>query len=473
MLTEWLRRYEAGDETIKRCVLLSGPSGIGKTSSVICILEELGYWVYEFNASDVRTKSQIEESLFNLIHVKHIKTTKPLAIVMDEIDGMSGGVKGGLSEIMHYINPDRGKGNRKAEEKEKRVKLPPFICICNNAGERKLMDFNKDCLCITFKKPTDLDVRELMDRVCDLEGIKLDASAKDIVIDYSDGDFRRLLNYLQSIDSLIVNHEQILDASNIEECNYVIGEKSMDIGLEESVRYVLSGSKLTTNDCLRVYTNHKSQFVCSMYENYGYILANKNELEAIDKVKKMAVVMNDIAWSDMIDKIMHKNQLWYLHTVHGLLSCYLPVTELRCEKPVLNTSSSRSKFNQQKNNEKDIYSLSSKMKSTTGSVDAHILSELVLHYMVDDPTTKDHNGITNYDKGIRMMKSYNLDNRHVKTLIKIDRLTQHPKFNHKTTNMIKDSLPVKKNDEEPKFRTITCDGDIGGGSSEGGVETDD
>ena len=53
--------------------LLSGPPGIGKTSSARIICAALGYEVIEMNASDVRNKSAIENSIKDLSTNKSLK----------------------------------------------------------------------------------------------------------------------------------------------------------------------------------------------------------------------------------------------------------------------------------------------------------------------------------------------------------------------------------------------------------------
>lgn len=441
-LCGWLDQYKRGDSDIKRCVLISGPSGVGKTSGAICVLESYGFKVEEFNASDVRTKSQIEESLYNLVRVKKMWTDRPIAIVMDEIDGIQGGKKkGGLSEIIRYINPNRGKGNRKKQNQEQGVPLPPMICICNNILERKLSDFRKDCLELMFKKP-DMDcLTMLLNKVCKLEKLNLDDDAKELVVEYAQGDYRRLLNYLQSVDNLVVDSDVVLGIEEIEQCNNILGEKTLNLDLEESVRFALMEQKLTTKDYLRIYSSHKSQLVCSMYENYISIILGKKYLKPLEKLDKLNRVMDDIAYSDMIDKIMHKNQLWYLHKVHGLLSCYLPSNELKCKEkeiPFLNTSSSRSKFNQIRNSDKDRNVLSSKLKSQTGEVKIHLVSQMVLNDLLVNQTPE------KLDRAIEMMQSYGMDYTYIKSLIKIDRLSVYPKFSGpKLDNVLKLRLPIK------------------------------
>jgi len=56
---------DAPKPNAKAC-LLSGPPGIGKTSSAKIICEQLGYRVVETNASDVRNKAGIEMRISSL-----------------------------------------------------------------------------------------------------------------------------------------------------------------------------------------------------------------------------------------------------------------------------------------------------------------------------------------------------------------------------------------------------------------------
>ena len=46
-----------------KSVLISGPPGIGKTSSCRIICKNLGYEVHEMNASDCRNKLSIEQGI--------------------------------------------------------------------------------------------------------------------------------------------------------------------------------------------------------------------------------------------------------------------------------------------------------------------------------------------------------------------------------------------------------------------------
>lgn len=437
-ICNWLDEYGKKNESIKRCLLLVGDSGVGKSSAAEVILKEYGYDIVEFNASGVRTKAYLEEVFYDLMHVRRVNQKKPIAIIMDEIDSMSGGDKGGLGQLLHYINPNRGKGNIKKENMVKPISIPPIICICNNAGEKKLLDFNKDGLIINFEEPKNEDLLCLLKIICKKEQIKLTNAARDLIIDYAQKDFRRMVHYLQSLDSLIADHNTVLDVENIEQCNLIISEKTVDLGLDETVVYALT-NYIEPAEALRVYSNHKSQFICSIYENFPHFILSRRDLSGLDKIKLMNNVMGDITTADMIDKTMHKNQLWYLHKIHGILSCYLPTKKLHCDNPVLNSVSSRSRFNQQKNNEKDIYHLSSKLKSYTGTIDVQQLSNLILHFLLQN----------DIDKVIMLLINYNVNPKDLKTILKIDRFTEHSKITAKMMSNIEEKFELMRPKNKP------------------------
>jgi Cdc6-like AAA superfamily ATPase len=54
------------------------------------------------------------------------KKKKPIAIIMDEIDGMNSGDKGGINALIKLIRPKKTKKQRNEE-----VANSPIICISN------------------------------------------------------------------------------------------------------------------------------------------------------------------------------------------------------------------------------------------------------------------------------------------------------------------------------------------------------
>jgi len=90
------------DLTFKRGIYVYGSPGSGKTEFVMNLLREMNYDIIKFDAGDIRNKNIIDTITKNNMSDKSVislltKKTKKIAIVMDEIDGMNNGDKGGIN----------------------------------------------------------------------------------------------------------------------------------------------------------------------------------------------------------------------------------------------------------------------------------------------------------------------------------------------------------------------------------------
>ena len=66
------------------------------------------------------------------------------ALIMDEVDGMSGGDRGGVSDLIDSIKSSR----------------VPIICICNDRYSQKLKSLLNHVLPLNYRKPTKQQVCE-------------------------------------------------------------------------------------------------------------------------------------------------------------------------------------------------------------------------------------------------------------------------------------------------------------------------
>ena len=86
----------------KKGIYVYGDHGTGKTIFVTNILKELDYDIIKYDAGDIRNTSVIEDITKHNMSDKNImslfnKKIKKIAIIMDEIDGMNNGDKGGIN----------------------------------------------------------------------------------------------------------------------------------------------------------------------------------------------------------------------------------------------------------------------------------------------------------------------------------------------------------------------------------------
>ncbi len=128
--------------------LLVGPPGIGKTTLVHRIMKKIGYTLCEFNASHTRTGIAFRKTILPLLKHGGVKewlrdgTPERMAVLLDEMDGLSGGEKGGLSELLGFLREWRkGDGSH------------PLILICNNLHGRPMEQIRRICTTMILQPP--------------------------------------------------------------------------------------------------------------------------------------------------------------------------------------------------------------------------------------------------------------------------------------------------------------------------------
>lgn len=122
-------------------VLLYGSPGVGKTTLTYRLFHKNGLKVVEFNASHTRSGTSFRKTILPLLCeggvLEQMNTGKKggIGVLLDEIDGLSSGEKGGLSELTAYLRAwtPANPGN-------------PLILISNSLENRSLLTISKLCL---------------------------------------------------------------------------------------------------------------------------------------------------------------------------------------------------------------------------------------------------------------------------------------------------------------------------------------
>ncbi|KAI0672750.1 P-loop containing nucleoside triphosphate hydrolase protein [Trametes maxima] len=193
-LDEWRRPKE-------KLLLLSGPPGLGKTTLAHIVAQHAGYEVFEINASDARSADVVDERIRPALESgAKVGSTKPNLVVIDEIDGATGGSdsSGGFIHKLIQLTQDKAKKkSKKGGPQTSRPLLRPVICICNDLYAASLSKLRPHARIVRFSRPQDTHVVRRLREICEREGMKADARALATLVGVAQGDFRGCLNTLQ------------------------------------------------------------------------------------------------------------------------------------------------------------------------------------------------------------------------------------------------------------------------------------
>ena len=190
------------DLLVKRGIYIYGNPGAGKTFFVKKIMKDIDYDSIVYDASDVRNKSIIESitkynmsdrNIINLFYNKH----QPISVIMDEIDGMNNGDKGGINSLIKLIRPKKTK-----KQKLEDITYNPIICIGNYHIDKKIKELMKVCHVIELKTPTKTQIKDILNKIMP----NIDNKILNNVITYIQGDLRKI----ESLYKIYINNNNLL-----------------------------------------------------------------------------------------------------------------------------------------------------------------------------------------------------------------------------------------------------------------------
>jgi hypothetical protein len=292
----------------KKGIYVYGDPGSGKTCFVTNILKELGYDIIKYDAGDIRNTSVIEDITKHNMSDKNImslfnKNIRKIAIIMDEIDGMNNGDKGGINTLIKLIRPKKTK-KQKLEE----VTINPIICIGNYRVDKKIKELMKVCNIVELKTPTTTQIHQIVEKIIPLSDIKIQNSISTFV----QGDLRKLNN----IYHIYKNKTDIFNCENIQELFQI---KSYN-----------DDTKKITNKLINNYHpiyEHNNIMNETERTSVG-LLWHENIIDVIDKMDKSISIpfyinqLDNICFADYIDRITFQKQIWQFNEMSSLIKTF-------------------------------------------------------------------------------------------------------------------------------------------------------
>ena len=299
------------DITIKRGIYIYGNPGSGKTDFIVNLLREQNYDIIKYDAGDIRNKSIIDTITKHNMSDKNImsmfeKKVKKIVIVMDEIDAMNSGDKSGINSLIKLIRPKKTK-----KQKMEEVTFNPIICIGNYQINKKIKELIKVCHTFELKTPTNDQISCLLKDM----NLKFDKTLKHTIISFIQGDLRKLGSIYQM--SMANNKESSILQNDI--IKTIFQQKSYNDDSKKITQQLINNNYPIEQHKVLMNETDRTTVALLWHENIIDVLGKYDKDVSIPFYQ---TVLDNICFSDYIDRITFQNQAWQFNEMSSLIKTF-------------------------------------------------------------------------------------------------------------------------------------------------------
>ena len=309
-LIECLNNFEENKKNVltKRGMYVYGSPGTGKTRFVEKVLKKLNYDIIKYDAGDVRNKTIVDQITKHNMSDKNVlslfqKKTKKIAIIMDELDGMNSGDKGGINTLIKLIRPKKTKKQKKED-----TTMIPIICIGNYHIDKKIKEMIKICETVELKNPTPTQIKNIINILMP----KLEEELKEKMVVFIQGDLRKL----KSTYDIYKNQESILKNQLIQN---MFQQKNYNEDVKDIIKKLLNNSYKLNEHMELMNETDRTSVGLLFHENIIDVL---EELPKKDTIPFYNNILNNICFADYIDRITFQKQIWIFNEMSSLVKTF-------------------------------------------------------------------------------------------------------------------------------------------------------
>lgn len=271
IIKEWIKNYKTCPEKSKKVLLITGPTGCGKTTLARLIFKYYKFRAIEYDSVDLKLKSNIKKIFTKSFQYNNVINMfnggkSPSGIIIDEL------------EII--INNKIEKNNvlktllvlLKKDSKNKFKIKYPIICTYSPFSNKNLTKLKKFSYIVKLNKPNNQQLISFIDKIKKKEKFKIDFDASVILANYADGDISRLLKLLE----ILLTKTKYIKLKHVDKIKESFFEKNQNLEIYDMTKQIIN-NKLEYDTITDYYFKETMLLPLMIYDNFYQRLLTKKK----------------------------------------------------------------------------------------------------------------------------------------------------------------------------------------------------
>jgi hypothetical protein len=308
------KQIKKNNRYMNSCALIVGNHGIGKSSLIFTILNEMKYDTHILNFQKIKQLKNYKDLAINLIKSNNIFNTiskqksKNIVLVIDDIESIISPLEKKLVESLVKNNEENWGF--------------PIIFITNTKHNKFISFIKSNTLLVQLDLPTYSLMLEFLIKLCKNNKMILsNENVAKLIINHCQQDYRKLLCMLEDLYN-IYNNQEITKENVLSYFNFS-QKKDINRGIYSTSELLFSNPNLDISKRLILYESERTILPLMIQQNYINILIkfikDKNKLHKL--LKQISISLSQ---GDVIENYIYRDQSWSLQQVHGFYTCVYP-----------------------------------------------------------------------------------------------------------------------------------------------------